>query len=110
MQTSDILCQMMAANRHELPPKPEGAPPIEPVLHCIWTEDELRETDPLLRQFAYADRKLQSMYSDTVHANDESHLHVEIDRNEDMKMQRLHHQVASVKQSLYSLPSSRWAN
>ena len=56
----------MAANRHALPPEPEGTPPIEPVLHCIWTEDELRVIYPLLHQFTDADWTLQSVYGDTV--------------------------------------------
>ena len=97
----------MAANGHALPPEQEGALPIEPVLYCIWTEDELRQTDPLLHQFTDADRKLQSVYGDTVHANDGSHLHGGIDWNENLKMQQLHHRVASVNQSLYSLPN-KW--
>ena len=91
MQTSDVLHQMMAANGHALPPEQGGAPPIEPALHRIWTEDELRELDPLLHQFTDANQKLQSMYGDTVHANDGSHLHGGIYRDEYLKIQQLHH-------------------
>ena len=79
---------MIAANGHALSPGQECDPPmIEPALYHIWTEYELREIDPLLHQFTDANRKLQSVYGDTVHVNDRSHLHGEIDRDEDLKMQ-----------------------
>ena len=73
-------------------------------------DDELRASDPLLHELTAADRKLISVYGDTLHRNDGSHLHGGIDPVEDRKMQQLHHRVASVKQLLYDLPSGRWAN
>ena len=79
LQPSDVMRQLLADNGHAPLHGQEGAPPPEPVQHRIWTEDELREIDPQLHQFTDADRKLQRVYGDTVHANDESHLHGGID-------------------------------
>ena len=90
-QQPNILLQLMAANGHSLPAGQDGIPTIESIFHCIWTEDELREVDSLLHQFTDTDRKLQSVYDDTVHTNDGLHLSGGIDPAEDRKMQRLHH-------------------
>ena len=107
----NVLHQLLVGNGHAPPPEQEDDEPImPPALHRVFTEAELRALDPLLQQFTEADRKLISVYGDTVHANDGSHLHGEVDPAEDLKMQRLHHRVASCKLSLYSLPSGRWAN
>ena len=112
LNASSVLCTLLAANGHApLLEEQESAPPIDPILHRVMTDDELRVIDPLLHEFTAANRKLMSVYGNTVHANDGSHLHGGIDPAKDKQMQRLHHQVASMKQFLLcDLPSGRWAN
>ena len=106
-----VLRGLRAANGHAPPSdEPGDAPPIEPILHRVMNDDKLRASDPLLHELTAADRKLISVYGDTLHRNDGSHLHGGIDPVEDRKMQQLHHRVASVKQLLYDLLSGRWEN
>ena len=86
LNPSSVLCNVLATNGHALlPDQQEGAPPIEPVLYRVITEEELRVIDPLLHEFTAANQKLISVYSETVHTNDGSHLCGGIDPAEDKK-------------------------
>ena len=92
LNVSSVLIGLLATNRHApLLDELDDAPPIEPILHRVMTDEELRASDPLLHELTAADRKLISVYGDTLHRNDGSHLHGGIDPAEDRKMQRLHH-------------------
>ena len=92
LNASSVLHGLLAANGHApLSDEPDDAPPIEPILHRVMNDEELRVSDPLLHELTAADRKLISVYGDTLHRNDGSHLHGGIDPAEDSKMQRLHH-------------------
>ena len=54
----------------------EGGPPIPvPASPTQWTEAELRLQDSKLQPFTAADWRLMSIYHDTVHHNDRTHLH-----------------------------------
>jgi hypothetical protein len=56
-----------------------------------------------------ADRRLCSVYGDTIHQNDGTHLDGGIGIAEDAKWQRLHLRVAACNLPLYDLPNGRWA-
>jgi hypothetical protein len=73
------------------------------------TEDELRTDNPLLQSFTGTDRKLHSVFGDTIHHNDGCHLDGGIGEDEDRKWQRLHERVVAACLPLYSLPNGRWA-
>jgi len=75
--------------------------------HC--TDAELRAEDPRLQRLTDADRRLCSVYSDTIHQNDGTHLDGGIGVAEDTKWHRLHLRVAACNLPLYDLPNSRWA-
>ena len=80
LNPSSDLHNLLAANGHApLLDKQKGALPIEPVLHCVMTEEELMVIYPLLHEFTEADQKLISVYGNTMHTNDGSHLHGGID-------------------------------
>ena len=75
--------------------------------HC--TDAELRAEDPRLQRLTDADRRLCSVYGDTIHQNDGTHLVGGIGVAEDAKWQRLHLRVAACNLPLYDLPNGRWA-
>ena len=75
--------------------------------HC--TDAELRAEDPRLQRLTDADRRLCSVYGDTIHQNDGTHLDGGIGVAEDAKWQRLHLRVAACNLPLYDLPNGRWA-
>ena len=72
------------------------------------SEEQLRAQDPHLQPFTDADRKLHSVYGDTIHQNDGSHLWGGIDggQAEDRKMQRLWKRVVAVRHALWRVPDS----
>ena len=62
----------------------EGGPPIPaPASPTQWTEAQLRQQDSKPQSFTAADWRLMSIYHDTVHHNDGSHLHGPISEGED---------------------------
>ena len=65
-------------------------------------EREARK-DPKLQPESWADRKLISVYGDTIHQNDGTHLHGLLDAAEDMLYQDLYKRVASVSVSMYEV-------
>jgi len=65
-------------------------------------EDELRTDDLLLQSFKGADRKLHSVFGDTIHHNDGHHLNRGIGEDEDRKWQRLHERLVAACLPLYS--------
>ncbi len=75
--------------------------------HC--TDAELRAQDPRLQRLTDADLWLCSVYGDTIHQNDGTHLDGGIGVAEDAKWQRLHLRVAACNLPLYDLPNGRWA-
>jgi hypothetical protein len=76
--------------------------------HC--TEDaELRAEEPQLQRLTDADRRLCSVYGDTIHQNDGTHLDGGIGVAEDAKWQRLHLRIAACNLPLYDLPNGHWA-
>jgi len=75
--------------------------------HC--TDAELRAEDPQLQRLTDADRRLCSVYGDTIHQNDGTHLDGGIGVAEDAKWQRLHLRIAACNLLLYDLPNGRWA-
>jgi hypothetical protein len=78
--------------------------------HCT-DAPELRVEDPQLQRLTDADRRLCSIYGDTIHQNDGTHLDGGIGVAEDTKWQRLHLRVAVCNLPLYvyDLPNGRWA-
>ena len=84
------------------------AEPI-PVTLRMLTEADIREQDPLLQDWTAADEKLRSVYGDTIHHNDGSHLSGGIEGYDDAKWQRRYLRVISGKLPLYDLPNGRWA-
>ena len=93
-------------------PLPTGATPTDNryVQHRVWTEAELREEDPQLQVLTAADRKLMSVYGDTIHQNDGTHLDGGIGAFEDRKWQRLYKRIIACNLPLYDLPSGKYAN
>jgi len=75
--------------------------------HC--TDAELRAEDPRLQRLTDAGRRLWSVYGDTIHQNDGTHLDGGIGVAEDAKWQRLHLRVAACNLPLYDLPNGCWA-
>jgi len=75
--------------------------------HC--TDAELRVEDLRLQRLPDADRRLCSVYGDTIHQNDGTHLDGGIGVAEDAKWQRLHLRVAACNLPLYGLPNGCWA-
>jgi len=75
--------------------------------HC--TDAELRAEDLWLQRLTDADHRLCSVYGDTIHQNDGTHLDGGIGVAEDAKWQRLHLRVAACNLPLYDLPNGRWA-
>jgi len=61
------------------------------------TEDELWTDDLLLQSFTGADRKLHSVFGDTIHHNNGRHLDGGIGEDEDRKWQRLHERVVKAR-------------
>ena len=55
------------------------------------------------------DRRLCSIYGNTIHQNDGTHLDGGIGVAEDAKWQRLYLRVAACNLPLYDLPNGRWA-
>jgi hypothetical protein len=78
-------------------------------LPCHCTDAELRVEDPQLQRLTDTDRRLCSVYGDTIHQNDGTHLDGGIGVAEDAKWQRLHLRVAVCNLPLYDLPNGRWA-
>jgi len=76
--------------------------------HC--TDAEFRAEDPRLQRLTDADRRLCSVYGDTIHQNDGTHLDGGIGAAEDAKWQRLHLRVAACNLPLHDLPNGRWAH
>jgi hypothetical protein len=76
--------------------------------HC--TDAELRAEDPRLQRLTHTDRRLCSVYGDTIHQNDGTHLDDGIGVTEDAKWQRLHLRVAACNLPLYDLPNGRCAH
>jgi hypothetical protein len=77
---------------------------------CHCTDAELRAEDPRLQRLTNADHWLCSVYGNTIHQNDGTHLDGGIGAAEDAKWQRLHLRVAACTLPLYDLPNSRWAH
>ena len=75
--------------------------------HC--TDAELRAEDPRLQRLTDANRRLCSVYGNTIHQNDGTHLDDGIGFAEDAKWQRLHLRVSACILPLYDLPNGRWA-
>jgi hypothetical protein len=75
--------------------------------HC--TDAELRAEDPRLQRLTDANRRLCSVYGNTIHQNDGTHFDGGIGIAEDAKWQRLHLRVADCNLPLYDLPNGRWA-
>jgi len=75
--------------------------------HC--TDAELRAEDPRLQRLTDADRWQSSVYGDTIHQNDCTHLDGGIGVAEDAKWQWLQLRVAACNLPLYDLPNGRWA-
>ena len=75
--------------------------------HC--TDAELRAEDPRLQRLTDADHRLCSVYGNTIHQNDGTHLDDGIGIAEDTKWQWLHLRVAACNLPLYNLPNGRWA-
>jgi len=73
------------------------------------TDAELRVEDPQLQRLTDADRRLCSIYGDTIHQNDGTHLDGRIGVAEDAKWQRLHLRIVACNLPLYDLPNGRWA-
>jgi hypothetical protein len=76
--------------------------------HC--TEAKLRVEDPQLQRLIDADRRLCSVYGNTIHQNDGIHLNGGIGLTKDAKWQWLYLRVASGQLLLYDLSNGRWAN
>jgi hypothetical protein len=76
--------------------------------HC--TEAKLRAEDPQLQRLTDANRRLCSVYGNTIHQNDDTHLDGGIGVAEDSKWQRLYLRVASGQLLLYNLPNGQWAD
>ena len=72
-------------------------------LPCHCTDAELRVEDPQLQRLTDTDRRLCSVYGDTIHQNDG------IGVAEDAKWQRLHLRIAACNLPLYDLPNGHWA-
>ena len=73
------------------------------------TDAELRAEDLRLQRLTDADRRLCSVYGNTIHQNDGTHLDGGIGVAEDAKWQRLHLRIAACNLPLYDLPNGRWA-
>ena len=78
-------------------------------LPCCCTDAELRVEDLQLQRLTDADPWLCSIYGDTIHQNDGTHLGGVISVPEDAKWQRLHLRIAACNLPLYDLPNGRWA-
>ncbi len=76
--------------------------------HC--TDAELRAEDPRLQRLTDPDHWLCSVYGNTIHQNDGTHLDGGIGAAKDAKWQRLHLRVAACTLPLYDLPNGRWAH
>ena len=76
--------------------------------HC--TDAELRAEHPQLQWLTDANHWLCSVYGDTIHQNDGTHLDGRIGIAEDAKWQRFHLRVAACNLPLYDLPNGRWAH
>ena len=76
--------------------------------HC--TDAELRAEAPQLQRLTDADRRLCSVYGDTIHQNDGTHLDGGIGVAEDAKWQRFHLRIAACNLPLYDLPNGHWEN
>ena len=74
------------------------------------TEAELLAEDPQLQCLTDADRRLCSIYGDTIHQNDGTHLDGGIGVAIDAKWQRFHLRIAACNLQLYDLPNGRWAH
>ena len=74
------------------------------------TEAELRAEDPQLQRLTDADRWLYSVFGDTIHQNDGTHLDDGIGVADNTKWQRLHLRVAACNLPLYDLPNGCWAH
>ena len=86
LNASSVMHRLLAANGHiPLLNEPDEAPPIEPILHGVMIDEELRRSDPFLHELTMAYRKLISVYGDTLHRNDGSHIHGGIDSSRDKK-------------------------
>jgi hypothetical protein len=76
---------------------------------CHCTDAELRAEDPRLQRLTDTDHRLCSVFGDTIHQNDGTHLDGGIGVAEDAKWQRLHLRVVACNLPLYDLPNGRWA-
>ena len=86
-QTADLCRAELACEKKEKGQEDEdgeeGPPISEPAKPTQWTEAELRLQDSKLQPFTEADWRLMSVYYDTVHHNDGTHLHGPISTEED---------------------------
>jgi len=74
--------------------------------HC--TVAELKAEDPQLQRLTDANHRLCSVYGNTIHQNDGTHLDGGIGVAEDAKWQRLHLRIAACYLPLYDLPNGCW--
>ena len=72
--------------------------------HC--TVAELKAEDPQLQRLTDANHRLCSVYGNTIHQNDGTHLDGGIGVAEDAKWQRLYLRVAACHLQLYDFPNS----
>ena len=77
---------------------------------CHCTDAELRAENPRLKRLMNANHQLCSLYVDTIHQNDGTHLDGGIGVAEDAKWQRFHLRIAACNLPLYDLPNGRWEN
>ena len=89
-----------------------NAPPIP--LPCSvpkeLSEEEIMAEDPQVQQLTAADRKLISLYGDTIHQNDGCHLHGGIDPDISIQHQEWWVQVISTHLFLWDLPNGKFGN
>ena len=86
--------------------------PFDQFEPMLYTEVQLRVKvkDCQLQDFLPADLKLLSVYRDTIHQNDGTHLLGRVDATEDCRLQRLHKRVYSINHRLWDLPSGAIAD
>ena len=74
------------------------------------SEEEIIADDPKVQQITAADRKLISLYGDTIHQNDGCHLHGGIDPDISTQHQEWWLQVISTHLFLWDLPNGKFGN
>jgi hypothetical protein len=91
------------------PPAALAAPPANAVCDALGIEKAGGDVKGVAQRLTDADRRLCSVYGDTIHQNDGTHLDGGIGIAEDAKWQRLHLRAAACNLPLYDLPNGRWA-